>query len=95
MKNTALTVMLNKLVKDFNSRSELVALNYEQIKGGKIDDGVLQFNRGCLYNIKEMLEELAKQMGVELKFENDEHTFGYDDWKRQLTYTTVEAIWND
>ncbi len=81
--------LILKLVDDFNTYSELVALNYSKQKEGKCDEGTLQWNRGSLNRIEEYLEEMAKEMGVELVCECKEHTFGYDDWKRQLTYRTV------
>ncbi len=81
--------LILKLVDDFNTYSELVALNYSKQKEGKCDEGTLQWNRGSLNRIEEYLEEMAKEMGVELVWECKEHTFGYDDWKRQLTYRTV------
>lgn len=84
--------MLQKLMDDFNSYSELVALNYEQKKEGKCGEGTLQWNRGNLNRIEEYLKALAGDMGVGLIWECGEHTFGYDDWKRQLTYRTVRLF---
>lgn len=81
--------MILKLVADFNTYSELVALNYSKQKEGKCDEGTLQWNRGHLYCIEEYLKAMAEEMGVSLDWECGEHTFGYDDWKRQLTYRTV------
>lgn len=81
--------MILKLVADFNNYSELVALNYSKQKEGKGDEGTLQWNRGHLDCIEEYLKEMAEDMGVGLVWECNEHTFGFDDWKRQLTYRTV------
>lgn len=82
--------LLNRLVKDFNEYSKLVALNYAQIKEDKtIDEGVIQWNRGNLNRIDEYLEELADLAGVKLVRECGVHSFGYDDWKRELEYVTV------
>lgn len=84
--------MLQKLMKDFNDYSELVTLNYEQKKEGRCEEGTLQWNRGNLNRIEEYLKALADGMGVGLIWECDEHTFGYDDWKRKLTYRTVRLF---
>ena len=80
---------VKRLVEDFNNYSELVALNYAHQKEGRCDDGTLQWNRGQLSKIEEYLDELAPQAGVKLEWECKEHTFGHDDWKRELTYRTV------
>lgn len=85
-----------RLVKDFNTYSELVALNYSKMKEGKCDESTLQWNRGNLSRIEEYLMELTKNMdGVNLKWECKEHTFGYDDWQRQLEYRTVRVVFDN
>lgn len=84
--------MLQKLIEDFNVYSELVALNYAHKDEGKYDDGTLQWNRGHLHQIEDYLKDLAADMGVGLIWECGEHTFGYDDWKRLLTYRTVRLF---
>ena len=85
-----------RLVGDFNVYSELVALNYAQMKEGKCDESNLQWNRGRLSQIEEYLKYLAEgKDGVSLKWEFGEHTFGYDDWKRQLEYRTVRVVFKD
>lgn len=85
-----------KLVKDFNEYSELVALNYSKMKEGKCDEGTLQWNRGNLNRIEDYLKQLAESTdGVNLKWECKEHTFGYDDWKRQLEYRTVRVVFDN
>lgn len=82
-----------KLANDFNVYSELVALNYSKMKEGKCDESTLQWNRGNLNKIEEYLKELASSVeGVNLKWECKEHTFGYDDWQRQLEYKTVRVV---
>ncbi len=83
--------MIQKLVADFNNYSELVALNYSKQKEGECDEGILQWNRGNLNRIEEYLKEMAEALGVKLVWKCKEHTFGYDDWKRQLTYRTVSV----
>lgn len=88
--------LIMRLVKDFNTYSELVALNYSQMKEGKCDESTLQWNRGNLSRIEEYLKDLAGSMkGVNLKWECEEHTFGYDDWKRQLEYRTVRVVFDN
>lgn len=85
-----------KLVKDFNDYSELVSLNYAQMKEGKCDEGTLQWNRGNLSRIEDYLKQLAESTdGVNLKWELKEHTFGFDDWKRQLEYRTVRVVFDN
>ncbi len=84
--------ILMRLIKDFNEYSELVALNYSQKKEGECDESTLQWNRGHLCQIEEYLKELADKLEVELVWECREHTFGFDDWKRQLEYRTVSAV---
>ena len=81
--------LLYKLAEDYNRRSELVALNREQVKEGTCDDGTLQWNRGVLNQTEDYLQMLAKEENVKLTFVLREHEFGFDDWKRKLTYNTV------
>lgn len=81
--------LLYKLAEDYNRRSELVALNREQVKEGTCDDGTLQWNRGVLNQTEDYLQMLAKEENVKLTFDRREHDFGFDDWKRKLTYNTV------
>ena len=83
--------ILIRLVNDFNSYSELVALNRAQMKEGKCDDSILQWNRGHLNQIEEYLKEFAENARVILTWEFKEHVFGFDDWKRILEYRTVSV----
>ena len=88
--------LILKLVKDFNEYSELVALNYSKMKEGKCDESTLQWNRGNLNRIEEYLKELAGNIdGANLLWECKEHTFGYDDWKRQLECRTVRVVFDN
>lgn len=88
--------LIMRLVEDFNEYSEIVALNYAKMEEGKCNEGTLQWNRGSLSKIEEYLKIFAADTnGVNLKFEFKEHTFGYDDWKRQLEYRTVRIIDTD
>lgn len=85
-----------KLVKDFNEYSELVALNYSKKKEGECDESTLQWNRGHLQQIEDYLKYLADSTdGVNLKWECKEHTFGFDDWQRQLEYRTVRVVFDN
>lgn len=81
--------LLYKLIGEFNNYSKLVALNCEQYKEGKVDQGMLQWNRGSLNVIEDHLKMVAGEMGVKLAHECGEHDFGCDDWSRKLTYRTV------
>ncbi len=87
--------ILMRLVKDFNEYSELVALNYAQKREGNFDEGILEWNRGHLSQIEDYLKELSQNLGITLTWECKEHTFGYDDWKRQLTYKTVSVSFEE
>lgn len=87
--------ILMRLVKDFNTYSELVALNYSKQKEGKCDEGTLQWNRGHLNQIEEYLKDLASNLGVTLNWECKEHEFGFDDWKRILEYRTIKISFED
>lgn len=82
---TIVQATLDKLIDDFNSYSELVALCYS-----KKSAETLEWNRSSKYKIQEYLDWLARQLGVELEYESGTHTFGFDDWKRELTYVTVK-----
>lgn len=90
--NVTMRAMLNKLVEDYNNYSELVALNYAKKKEGKCEDGILEWNRGNLNRIEEYMTELASAMGVKIEYEFGVHSFGADDWKRALEYTTVQIV---
>lgn len=90
--NVTMKAMLEKLVEDFNNYSELVALNYAQKKEGKCDEGTLQWNRGNMNRIEEYMKGLADVMGVKLEYECGVHSFGFDDWKRNLEYRTVQIV---
>lgn len=87
--------LVNRLVKDFNEYSELVALNYSKMKEGKCDESTLQWNRGHKYQVEEYLKELAGSLGITLIWECKEHEFGFDDWKRMLEYRTVRVSFEE
>ena len=57
MNSITLNAIIDKLIKDYNVYSEIVALNYAQRKENSIDEGVLQWNRGIKNKIEEYLEE--------------------------------------
>lgn len=73
--------ILNRLIKDFNSYSELVALNRYK----KHEEGITEWNRGSLSIIREYLEDFAKSIGVELTFTCGTHPF----LNYELEYITV------
>lgn len=81
--------MLQKLMEDYNSYSELVALNYEQKREGNCNEGTLQWNRGHLHYIEDYLKALAEAMNLNLVMVCEEHTFSCGDYERKLTYRTV------
>lgn len=81
--------LLCKLIGEFNSYSELVALNRAQQKEGKCGEGTLQWNRGSLNIIEDHLKMVAGELGVKLTYDYMEHDFGCDDWARKLKYITV------
>ena len=87
--------ILMRLVNDFNNYSELVDLNWSQMKEGKCTEEILQWNRGHLDRIEEYLKDAADSVGITLNWECKEHIFGYDDWKRILTYRTVNISYED
>ena len=66
---------LRWMLSRFNEYSELVALNHKHIKEGKADDSILQWNRGNLNAIEEMVRTFAKQNDVALIWECGEHPF--------------------
>ncbi len=88
----AMKEMIQKFVKDFNSYSELVALNYEKKMEGTCDEAILQWNRGNLHCIEEYLKTMAESMGIELVWEYGEHTFSCGDRERKLNYRTVHLL---
>ena len=45
--------LIMHLVNDYNTYSELVALNYAHLKEGKLEDSELQWNRGHLSRIQD------------------------------------------
>lgn len=87
-----------QLEEDYNSYSELVALNWaklkEATKASEIEyiEENKEWNSGQLFRIKEYLEQLAPVAGVSLRYECKEHTFGFDDWQRVIEYKTVEVV---
>ena len=87
--------ILERLIKDFNEGSELVALNYAHKKEGRCDEGTLQWNRGSMNITEKYLVDMADKLGVNLIWECKEHDFGFDDWKRVLEYRTVSVSCED
>lgn len=84
-----------KMVEDYNEYSELVALNYMHRDKGECGEGILQWNKGHLSQIREYLLQLEGMDGVNLEWKCKEHVSEYDGLKRQLEYTTVRVIFDD
>ena len=42
--------------------------------------------------IEEYMKGLADVMGAKLEYECGVHSFGFDDWKRNLEYRTVRIV---
>ena len=83
---------LEELMADFNDYSELVALNYEQKKENpKFDEGTLQWNRGHLYCVEEIMNNFSSSCGVKLVFICGTHPF----LERKLEYLTVHLEGED
>lgn len=80
---------IDRLVNDFNTYSELVALNYAKMAEGEKIEDILEWNRGNLNRIEEYLRDLAEANHIELVWTFEEHNFGCDDWARVLKYRTV------
>ena len=78
---------LEKLIGEFNDYSELVALNYNLGH----DRETLDWNRGHLYCVEEMLKEFAELNGVNLVFTCGTHPF----LERELEYQTVNLEGED
>lgn len=78
---------LEKLMAEFNDYSELVALNYQQ----KAEEGILQWNRGSLNMVEEMLKEFAELNGVNLVLTCGTHPF----LDKELEYRTVNLEGED
>ena len=86
---------LDRLLEEYNSMSELVALCYAKRRDGEtVDEGTIQWNRGHLYAIEDHLQTLAALLGTRLDFTCGKHDFGTKDWKwhRELEYITVRKI---
>ncbi len=56
--------LIMKIAAEFNEYSELVALNLEQIKEGKCDEGTHQWHRGRLDCLEDYLKLLASVTSV-------------------------------
>lgn len=78
---------LEKLMGEFNSYSELVAINYHRGH----DKEILEWNRGHLDCVEEMLKEFAELNGVNLVFTCGTHPF----LEVELEYLTVNLEGED
>ncbi len=88
--NENIELMLKQMADDFNRHSRSFALNYEE---GKEDEGFLQWNLGNMNSIEEYMVELARLMGVELKYGWDFEVYGLGEkWERKIKYRAVEIV---
>ena len=76
--------ILNRLINDFNSYSELVALNH--YKGHRED--ITEWNRGSLNIIRGYLGDFTKSRGIGLIFTCETHPF----LDYELEYVTVSPV---
>lgn len=76
--------ILNRLINDFNSYSELVALNRYK----KHEEGITEWNRGSLNTIHKYLGEFAKSRGIGLTLTCGTHPF----LDFELEYVTVSPV---
>lgn len=84
--------LITQLIEDYNTYSELIALNREHIKEGRGEREILEWNRGQYNYISNLLSKLAADARIKLQYEYGPHPFGFDDWKRTLEYRTVRLI---
>ena len=78
---------LEKLMGEFNGYSELVAINY--YRGH--DKEILEWNRGSLNMVEDLLKEFAELNGVKLVFTLGTHSF----LDVELEYLTVNLEGED
>ena len=94
--NSREKAFLENLMAQFNDYSEIVALNYRHKEEGKFPEmdmeSILQWNRGCLNMIEELLEVYAEMMGVNLVFAYGPHPFLN---REPLEYRTVHLEGED
>lgn len=76
--------ILNRLINDFNSYSELVALNRYK----KHEEGITEWNRGSLSIIRDYLTDFTKSRGIGLIFTCGTHPF----LDYELEYVTVSPV---
>ena len=94
--NSKEKAFLEELMAQFNDYSEIVALNYQHKKEGKFSEmdmeSTLQWNRGSLNKIEELLKAYAELVGVNLVFAYGPHPF-LD--REPLEYRTVHLEGED
>lgn len=78
---------LERLIAEYNDYSELVAVN----RDNKAEDGTLQWNRGHLYCVEELMKDFANSLGIGLVFSCRTHPF----LDRELQYLTVHLEGED
>ena len=86
--NEKMERMLAKMVDDFNRYSKSVALSYAEE-----NKEVLNWNLGRMGCVEEYMNELARVMGVKLKYKFDVHVYGRGEkLERKLKYRAVEIV---
>ena len=94
--NSKEKAFLEELMAQFNDYSEIVALNYRHKEEGKFSgmdmESILQWNRGSLNKIEELLKAYAKLIEVNLVFAYGPHPFLN---REPLEYRTVHLEGED
>lgn len=86
--NVTMERMLAKMVDDFNRYSKSVALSYAEE-----NKEALNWSLGRMGCVEEYMNELARVMGVKLKYGHgfEVHRRG-EKWEKELKYRTVEIV---
>lgn len=88
--NEKMERMLEQMVDDFNLYSKSVALSCAEDKENK---EFLQWNLGNMNSIEEYMVELARLIGVELKYGYDFEVYEREENREQeIQYRTVEIV---
>lgn len=86
--NENIELMLKQMADDFNRYSRSFALSYAEE-----NKEVLNWNLGRMGCVEEYMNELARVMGVKLKYGHgfEVHRRGQV-WEKELKYRTVEIV---
>ena len=85
--NKYIESMLKQMVDDFNHYSRSVALSHAEE-----NKEVLNWNLGRMGCVEEYMNELARVMGVELKYGWDFEVYGRGEGRYDIKYRTVEIV---